>query len=256
MPIDMPNVKPLRFYCQKVIPLVYDDSLSYYETLCKIADRLNQMIDIFNPAMSEIEAEFIALREYVDEQLKLNLEQSKLYTDEQIALLENYLYQQIQILCDLIYRSNQDTREWMKLELEIFRNEIKNIGLPIILNPLTGKYESVQDTFDSFYNYLRCEAITAGEFDDLYLTAQEYDDKNISARMFDLYSRHILKPFRFLIRSPFTGKMDSVQNVVNSLAALHQLGITAGAFDNLMLTAQTYDDKNISAYIFDWQGIN
>lgn len=32
-----------RPYCQPVIPLVYDDSLSYYEVLCKVIDRLNKM---------------------------------------------------------------------------------------------------------------------------------------------------------------------------------------------------------------------
>lgn len=34
-----------RFWCQKVLPLVYDDSLSYYEVLCKVVDYLNQLIE-------------------------------------------------------------------------------------------------------------------------------------------------------------------------------------------------------------------
>ena len=32
----MNNLSNFRFWCQKVLPLVYDDSLSYYEVLCKI----------------------------------------------------------------------------------------------------------------------------------------------------------------------------------------------------------------------------
>lgn len=39
------NVKPFRFWCQKVLPLVYDDSLSYYELLCKVVDYINNIID-------------------------------------------------------------------------------------------------------------------------------------------------------------------------------------------------------------------
>lgn len=31
-----------RVWCQKVLPLVYDDSLSYYELLCKVVDYLNK----------------------------------------------------------------------------------------------------------------------------------------------------------------------------------------------------------------------
>lgn len=38
------TVKPFRFWCQKVLPLVYDDSLSYYELLCKVVDYINGLI--------------------------------------------------------------------------------------------------------------------------------------------------------------------------------------------------------------------
>ncbi len=38
-------LQEFRFWCQKVLPLVYDDSLSYYEVLCKLVDYLNQMIE-------------------------------------------------------------------------------------------------------------------------------------------------------------------------------------------------------------------
>ena len=45
MPLDM---KPLAFWCQKVLPLTFDDSLSYYEQLCKIANKLNEVIEELN----------------------------------------------------------------------------------------------------------------------------------------------------------------------------------------------------------------
>lgn len=38
-------ISQLRFWCQKVLPLVYDDSLSYYEVLCKIQKKLNDIIE-------------------------------------------------------------------------------------------------------------------------------------------------------------------------------------------------------------------
>ena len=34
-----------RAWCQKVLPLVYDESLSYYEVLCKVCDYINQLIE-------------------------------------------------------------------------------------------------------------------------------------------------------------------------------------------------------------------
>lgn len=33
-----------RFWCQKVLPLVYDNSLSYYELLCKVVEYINDLI--------------------------------------------------------------------------------------------------------------------------------------------------------------------------------------------------------------------
>lgn len=41
----MPVLKHFRFWCQSVLPLVYDDSLSYYEVLCKVVDYINKLID-------------------------------------------------------------------------------------------------------------------------------------------------------------------------------------------------------------------
>ena len=39
------KINNLYFWCQKVLPLVYVDSLSYYETLCKITQKLNVLIE-------------------------------------------------------------------------------------------------------------------------------------------------------------------------------------------------------------------
>lgn len=39
------QLSPFRYWCQKVLPLVYDDSLSYYELLCKVVDYLNKTME-------------------------------------------------------------------------------------------------------------------------------------------------------------------------------------------------------------------
>lgn len=39
------ELKPFKYWCQKVLPLVYDDSLSYYELLCKVVDYLNKTME-------------------------------------------------------------------------------------------------------------------------------------------------------------------------------------------------------------------
>ncbi len=39
------NIEEMHVWCQKVLPLVYADELSYYETLCKTLEKLNDMIE-------------------------------------------------------------------------------------------------------------------------------------------------------------------------------------------------------------------
>lgn len=41
-------IDKLRYWCHKILPLVYDDSLSYYEFLCKMNAKLNEVIDSTN----------------------------------------------------------------------------------------------------------------------------------------------------------------------------------------------------------------
>lgn len=50
---DFKKVPFFRFWCQRVIPLVYDSSLSYYELLCKVVDYLNNVIKDTNALIDD-----------------------------------------------------------------------------------------------------------------------------------------------------------------------------------------------------------
>ena len=41
-------IDKVEFWCQKVLPTMYDNSLSYYEALCRLAERLNEVIEKMN----------------------------------------------------------------------------------------------------------------------------------------------------------------------------------------------------------------
>lgn len=44
----MGDITKLKFWCHKILPLVYDNSLSYYEFLCKVVAKLNEVIEKSN----------------------------------------------------------------------------------------------------------------------------------------------------------------------------------------------------------------
>lgn len=53
--------------CKKILPLVYTDSLSYYETLCSFVAKLNEVVDFVNGITDDV------------------LDEAKAYTDIKIA---------------------------------------------------------------------------------------------------------------------------------------------------------------------------
>lgn len=64
----MADLTKFKFWCQKVLPLVYDDSLSYYEVLCKVVDYLNNIIEgdiSFVVDVEEIKQDIAEIKEWI-----------------------------------------------------------------------------------------------------------------------------------------------------------------------------------------------
>ena len=83
------NLKPtekmeyIHFWCQKVIPLVFDDSLSYYEAICKFMQKLNEVINALNnnaECIDELQGKYIILQNNFDA-LEVKWEEFKTYIE-------------------------------------------------------------------------------------------------------------------------------------------------------------------------------
>lgn len=58
-----------RFWCQKVLPLVYDDSLSYYELLCRVVDYINKLIEqdkAFSDDIAGLQADVAEIKTFIE----------------------------------------------------------------------------------------------------------------------------------------------------------------------------------------------
>lgn len=63
----------MRFYCQPILPLVYDESMSYYETLCKVVGQLNttgETVNKLNEGLTNEIADRQAADAALDKRLK------------------------------------------------------------------------------------------------------------------------------------------------------------------------------------------
>ena len=95
------TLQPFRYWCQKVLPLVYDDSLSYYELLCKVVDYLNKTMEDVETLHSDVEnlhSAFEQLESYVnnyftnlDVQKEINNKLDELVASGELdTILDNY----------------------------------------------------------------------------------------------------------------------------------------------------------------------
>lgn len=60
------ELTPFRYWCQKVLPLVYDDSISYYELLCKVVNYLNITMEDVGTLNDDVTAMYTAYDELQD----------------------------------------------------------------------------------------------------------------------------------------------------------------------------------------------
>ncbi len=91
------NIKPFKFWCQKVLPLAYDDSISYYELLCKVVDFLNDAFDELENITSDLDSlknGFEELKKYVDTYFD-NLDLQNVIDDKIDSLIQTGAFQEM-----------------------------------------------------------------------------------------------------------------------------------------------------------------
>lgn len=234
--------------CFKVLPTIYDDSLSYYEVLCKLTYTIDQVI-------KQIDMDNSEMYNYIDNQDIKVLTLSKQYTNAEIVKLENKLNISIANLMQLIDVTNANTRAWIALQLTEMKEWLSRQGGSILVeNPITGKLDSLQNVLESYYNMFNYYALTCIEYESLGITCDEYDEKELTCEMYDFYSRKYLwEDNKLLMFHPITGIKTCYKNVIDFLVEQHRNeSLTCSEYDTKNISATQYDMLLISAYDYDW----
>lgn len=238
-----------RPYIPKVLPLVYNDALSYYENVCSLIRWVTDLQDEYNKFAEEItnyvdnkidaeicslKEEFEQLMEETENQLQLMIKDFEEFKAEIKSEIDENVKRLEAVMDDLIAQMN---KEFSELEAEIRHNQsvfesrvdekINDINNEIVdLKLLINKYEStLNDKFTS-------------EIEKMYT----YIDAHISYQIANsLY-----------VTNPMTGETDTLGNVLDMLYNRDTaLAITADEYDNMDLTADEYDNLNITAHDYD-----
>lgn len=108
------KIRPFKYWCQKVLPAVYDDSLSYYELLCKVSKYINDLIEVTNTQSDAIAELQDKLQEFMEGHFDSYIEEK---IDEWFEENEPAIMQAIEQL------QNNDENIY-----EYFSNYIKNLS--------------------------------------------------------------------------------------------------------------------------------
>lgn len=127
----MNNIRPFRFWCQKVLPLVYDDSLSYYELLCKVVAKLNEVITNEN----ELNEAFQQLKDWIENWVDTQ-DFEKMIDDKLDEMVKDGTFNKLinqEIFGDLNTKVNNNTSDISSLTTRITtaENNIKSQGTRI-----------------------------------------------------------------------------------------------------------------------------
>lgn len=163
---------------------------------------------------------------------------------------------QLSFLRRLIDQHDKNVLSIVDAKLIEFLGKIPT-GTQLVINPTSGTIDTLQETLYDMYDYYRVEGLTAQQYDALELTAEEYDAKGLTAYKYDFYSvRTLIIDERFYMNDPFNGTFTLISHVVNELADLHKgdSAFNAEEYDTLEVTAGRYDEQELSAYSYDWQG--
>ena len=164
-----PNYWP---WSQKVLPLTYDESLSYYEVLCKLRDYINEMGKRLDDYGEQVLA---ASKAYTDGEIAKSVQQYNQalqqltndyneFADNVTGALKgfqnqmdsNFQRQDNEIAGGRAYTDTRisQNNEWL---LEQISQQLISVT---VLNPFTGERESIQNMIDYLSSLHMTEAIT------------------------------------------------------------------------------------------------
>ena len=177
--------------CFKVLPLVYDESLSYYEVLCKLTKLLQEMAKNvdgnFNSIQNEIEkiySQITDLKTYVDEQdsklsNRIDLTNERITEEirkchEHCEIYAKRLYDQ---LLDILNQYQGEMKQWVLGEIAKIPTGIPK-QFAITGNPETSglQHDIITVTRESMCDFVNSDKFTCEQVDSIGIPIKFYEN--------------------------------------------------------------------------------
>lgn len=230
--------------------MIDDADAKFQEQFNAFRIEINNTINQLNIAMKEFEERINA--QFADYKKELEAQVQQALRDVQ-ALIDKFqaeINDQLSMMRVLIRDSEVRTRAYVDGEIQKVIDMIPEITSVYVRNPATGVVMPIQQALDELNNLYRYFALSCVEYSERNWTAEEYDGLDFTAIQYDFYAKE-----RYAWVSPFTGQWFSTYEWLVALTAFHkENALTASEYDNLGITAQFFDDLELSAYNYDFNG--
>lgn len=268
-----------RYRCLKVnqtSPSFYDDSLTFYETLCKLMAAVLELYEMdedlvhwgeLQPILNEIDRHLLTLDTNLANAIadyNAKIKDLKAYFDADQIRQTQELQQYAQALVSnaraelmkLIQAGDDANRAYIDWEVAKLKAYVDALVCKFdrnVFDPTSGKCEDVGIVVNRVYHWLRYGAADCTEWNIAGKTASVLDGYGMTAKEYDLYDKNvILFDFNHGGFSPVTGELCSYQVMIDQLANFHRADWNAAGYDAKGYTAQGYEDMAWTAYYFDY----
>lgn len=268
-------VHKFQFYCQKVLPLVYDESLSYYEVLNKLTYKVNEVVEqlnivednvvALNEAVTQLEQRMTELEEAF-EAFKTDMEnrfaQLKQEIETEFAELKDQIEQEMDELREALVRSIQELKAELTAQLEALQTELR--AEMQAFQELTQAEIAKMDR--RINEYIAQINLTIENFKDQTNTRlrdmQDNIDNNlIEAKQYaDTLAAYLQEEIDNIgtetdvrVIDPADLVLKTVQNAFdNDFYLLRCWALRAAYYDAQQLTCEEYDNFGLTAYLYDY----
>ena len=131
------NLRQFHFWCQKTLPLVYDDSLSYYEVLAKVTKHLNELTTLVNEIGDELERYEGVTDNRLDtlETWRTEVDTWRTQIDQWKTIVENW---------------REDVDQWRE-DINLWKTSINNwkVAVDAELESLDNRLDTAESDIDS-----------------------------------------------------------------------------------------------------------
>jgi len=183
-------------FCAGILPLTYEKSLSYYEVLCKLREKINELIDYFNSLgqfateeyvnakIAEVLAQLAADKAELEAAIALKLDRVEFQNFlSELQLSLNSITENMELIREQVNANTQQIEynfNWLK---DYIDNQLIDLE---VINPFTGQMQPIQTVLNYISDMLKQNALTAGEYDAAELTAAAYDALQLTAINYDI----------------------------------------------------------------------